>query len=252
MTFPDDPQLTNIERPLPELAALRELSSAERPHPSVRRAIKARVRKTLQGSDTRRSGRTVSPRSLLLAAAIVVAVPGALAATATGRSWLEQGFALLPWSNASDSPTNTATKAVTNTASERSRSLDVMPEARRPAPIPPPVSPAPETVASRPEPVDAPRPVQLTPITSTTPHTAAATAPNTRAVPPPPQLQAERRVLESARLALARADYANARYWCDEHRVRFAAPVLEQERAALEALIATGKNSATTPTTRPE
>lgn len=258
MTFPDDPQLTNIERPLPELAALRELSSAEHAHPSVRRAIKTRVHRTIQGSGAGRAARNVSPRTFLLAAAMVVTVPGALAATKTGRDWLEQGAALLPWSDAAKGTAtkDSATKdsATRNSATNRTArqddaaqpQRDIDQETRPSHPSPPPASATsatPDTVVSRPEPVTALRLAPSMPVTFTTPTGPAASASDARFVPPP-QLQAERRLLESARMALAHADYVTARYWCEQHRTRFTTPVLDQERASIEALIATGESAA--------
>lgn len=254
MTFPDDPQLTNIERALPELAALRELSSAERPHPTVRRALKTRVRQTLQGANTRRSARAVSPRTFLLAAAIVVAVPGALAATDAGRGWLERGAALLPWYAANSSATDAGTGSVINSVfkgaakdapnpqAARDLATEPNPSARASLPTTSMTFGMHETSASKSGSFNPTQPALPTQVTSATSHGSAAAASNTRAIAPP-QLQAERRLLESARLALARADYDTARHWCDEHRTRFATPILGQERTALEALIATGETA---------
>src|SRR5690606_10911366 len=57
------------------------------------------------------------------------------------------------------------------------------------------------------------------------------------------QLQAERRVLESARLSLSRRDYASARAWCRRHRRQFDKPILIQERETLEALVVAGEKA---------
>jgi predicted outer membrane protein len=52
------------------------------------------------------------------------------------------------------------------------------------------------------------------------------------------QLQAERQMLEAARLALSRGDNTSARIWCTRHRNQFDKPVLSQEREVIESLVA--------------
>jgi hypothetical protein len=254
MTFPDNPNLTNIEPALPELPALRQLSRRDVAHVSVRRAIKLHVRQTLQHGTVQRGRSATSARPFLIAAAFALAVPGALAATEVGRGWMRASLDALPWTHAS----------VENEHSTAG------PHPRRDPNHAAPTPSIADSVVINPETTIAPpigsseqqrnfdiRTGPPTPATSATSHKSAMRTNSTElsrdldvrsqtsAVAISPQVQAERRVLESARLALARSEYAQARYWCEQHRTRFATPVLEQERLTIERLVTTGSTKAT-------
>lgn len=259
MTFPDDPNLQNIEPPLPELSALRGLAQSDQARTHLRNAIRSRVRRTLH-DDThhdaadRRFSRPVG-RPLLIAAAVAATVPGALAATATGRTWLSGAVDSLPWITNTEKPSSNhspkrapsegrARSVATptgETASAPSVSLGNFNDAQPLAEAPPAVSSAAAPAHKLALRVNAAGPNPSTAVASTEPSTPTLTS--------SAQLQAERKVLESARRALALGDYADARFWCTQHRSQFSTPILEQERGSIEAMLDAA--SATPKPTRP-
>ncbi len=263
MSAPDTPP--NLEPELPEMATLREWSRHERPLGTLRESVKTRVWQTLNHTTVKHS---LQPRGsswtrTLLAAAVVAAVPGAFAATETGRHWAQQGLSMLPW--VSDTATPRKPEAQTrDTPKQRSPHARVPPPSAASAE---PDSPTlPEVPAAEVPAAEVPA-AAVTGVESAGVEGSAPTTPRGVALRAAPkvdgpaspltikrvhggdhslltdqvisrQLQAERQMLEAARLALSRGDNTSARIWCTRHRKQFDKPVLSQEREVIESLVA--------------
>ncbi len=250
MSAPHTPP--NLEPELPEMATLREWSRHERPLGNIRHRVKTRVWQTLEHTTARPSLQRRGPSwpRTLVAAAIVVAVPGAFAATETGRHWAQQGLSMLlsdtatavePATQTRDAPWRRPFKTPTSPSLAASTPPEVL--------APPEVTAAEITAPEVTEPTATPThaAVRATPrvVAPAMPNAVEPTHGEDRAVKSEQvlsrQMQAERQILESARLALSRRDYSSARSWCTLHRSQFDKPILSQERETLEALVAAGE-----------
>jgi hypothetical protein len=236
MSAPDTPP--NLEPELPEMATLREWSRHERPLGTLRESVKTRVWQTLNRRALKHS---LQPR-------------GSSWATETGRQWAQQGLSLLPWIGDAAAPRNPEpqTRDMAEKGSPHTQlSLPIAASAAADLPTPPEVSAAavsgvasagaegtaptatPRGVALRAAPnVDGP----ATPRTNNRVHGGDHSLLSDQVTSG--QLQAEREMLEAARLALSRGDNTSARIWCTRHRNQFDKPVLSQEREVIESLVA--------------
>lgn len=260
MSSPNDRTPTNLEPALPELSRLRELARLERAPINLRSSVRTQLRASVEGRTTRAlGGANAVLRKVLFGVATAVAVPGALAATDTGRALVNRTLALLPWT----APESGIDERPSSASARRPPAVG---KAAAPTQGDETVSPAISVAASSSFPAVPPNgPNQFAPTPlPRTPKPAVALAPNdnNNAAAPnkspsmtplasSPQLQLERHLLESARLALSRGDLEAARYWCNQHEAKFPQPVLEQERKSIERLITSGTaNSVSGPGTQ--
>lgn len=239
----DEPDL---DPALPEMVKLRDISARERPHPEIRSAVHARVRRSLFGSASPTPVRRTFTRRLLAAVAATVTVPVALAATPTGRQWLVAGLEHLTILD--DAPGNDAVRSSKQRLGASAAALPANTGSSQPRDVTTVAAPSLGSSAAL---VD----TSETNATSASEKSPSTTVPRqnsplranelarsvaSQADPAPSlpsQLRAERQLLEMARLALARGDYATASSWCARHRRDFPTSILEHERQAIESLI---------------